>query len=186
MEYTAGLIPLDSALAQMLSRVSPLTESETLPLLSCFGRIVAQDVISPLNVPGFDNAAMDGYAVRLADIAKGEPLPVAGKAFAGQPFHGEWPAGTCVRIMTGAPVPAGCEAVVMQEETEQTDAGVRFTGKVKAGQNIRLLGEDIRAGAAVFSAGKTDRRRTAGTRLAGHCRGGGNPQNPRGALFHWR
>jgi molybdopterin molybdotransferase len=70
MEYTAGLIPLDSALAQMLSRVSPLTESETLPLLSCFGRIVAQDVISPLNVPGFDNAAMDGYAVRLADIAK--------------------------------------------------------------------------------------------------------------------
>jgi molybdopterin molybdotransferase len=56
--------------------------------------------------------------------------------------------------MTGAPVPAGCEAVVMQEETEQTDAGVRFTGKVKAGQNIRLLGEDIRAGAAVFSAGK--------------------------------
>ncbi|XWJ90682.1 molybdopterin molybdotransferase MoeA [Phytobacter ursingii] len=154
MEYTAGLIPLESALAQMLSRVSPLTESETLPLLSCFGRVVAQDVISPLNVPGFDNAAMDGYAVRLADIAKGEPLPVAGKAFAGQPFHGEWPAGTCVRIMTGAPVPAGCEAVVMQEETGQTDAGVRFTGTVKAGQNIRLLGEDIRAGAAVFNAGK--------------------------------
>ena len=154
MEHTAGLIPLDSALAQMLSRVSPLTESETLPLLSCFGRVVAQDVISPLNVPGFDNAAMDGYAVRLADIEKGEPLPVAGKAFAGQPFHGEWPTGTCVRIMTGAPVPSGCEAVVMQEETEQTDAGVRFTGKVKAGQNIRLLGEDIRAGAAVFNAGK--------------------------------
>ncbi len=154
MEYTAGLIPLDSALAQMLSRISPLTESETLPLLSCFGRVVAQDVISPLNVPGFDNAAMDGYAVRLADLEKGEPLPVAGKAFAGQPFHGEWPTGTCVRIMTGAPVPSGCEAVVMQEETEQTNAGVRFTGKVKAGQNIRLLGEDIRAGAAVFSAGK--------------------------------
>ncbi len=154
MNFTAGLMPLEAALTQMLDRISPLHDRETLPLARCFGRIVARDIVSPLNVPGFDNSAMDGYAVRLADLQAGQPLPVAGKAFAGQPFSGEWPAGTCVRIMTGAPVPAGCDAVVMQEETEQTDGGVRFTAEVKRGQNIRRVGEDITLGATVFAAGQ--------------------------------
>ena len=154
MDFTAGLMPLETALTQMLDRVSPLHDVETLPLVRCFGRIAARDIVSPLNVPGFDNSAMDGYAVRLADLQTGNALPVAGKAFAGQPFSGEWPAGTCVRIMTGAPVPAGCDAVVMQEETEQADDGVRFTANVKAGQNIRRTGEDITLGATVFSAGQ--------------------------------
>lgn len=153
MEFTAGLMPLETALSQMLSRITPLTAVETLPLVQCFGRILATDVVSPIDVPGFDNSAMDGYAVRLADLQSDQPLAVAGKAFAGQPFHGEWPAGTCIRIMTGAPVPAGCEAVVMQEQTEQTDDGVRFTAEVRRGQNIRLRGEDIANGAVVFPAG---------------------------------
>ncbi|EEZ3168373.1 molybdopterin molybdotransferase MoeA [Escherichia coli] len=153
MEFTTGLMSLDTALNEMLSRVTPLTAQETLPLVQCFGRILASDVVSPLDVPGFDNSAMDGYAVRLADIASGQPLPVVGKSFAGQPYHGEWPAGTCIRIMTGAPVPEGCEAVVMQEQTEQTDNGVRFTDEVRSGQNIRRRGEDISAGAVVFPAG---------------------------------
>ncbi|KNC95063.1 molybdopterin molybdotransferase MoeA [Trabulsiella odontotermitis] len=153
MDFTAGLMPLDVALSQMLSQITPLSESETVPLVQAFGRVMAQDVVSPLDVPGFDNAAMDGYAVRLADVQRGAALPVAGKAFAGQPLQGEWPTGTCIRIMTGAPVPVGCDAVVMQEETEQTDAGVRFTAPVKAGQNIRYRGEDIAMGATVFPAG---------------------------------
>ncbi|EMM4082740.1 molybdopterin molybdotransferase MoeA [Shigella flexneri] len=153
MEFTTGLMSLDTALNEMLSRVTPLTAQETLPLIQCFGRILASDVVSPLDVPGFDNSAMDGYAVRLADITSGKPLPVAGKSFAGQPYHGEWPVGTCIRIMTGAPVPEGCEAVVMQEQTEQTDNGVRFTVEVRSGQNIRRRGEDISAGAVVFPAG---------------------------------
>ncbi|UGS41278.1 molybdopterin molybdotransferase MoeA [Pseudocitrobacter corydidari] len=153
MDFTAGLIPLDDALSQMLGRITPLNISESLPLVQAFGRITARDVVSPLDVPGFDNSAMDGYAVRLSDIATDAPLMVAGKAFAGQPYHGEWPAGSCIRIMTGAPVPAGCDAVVMQEQTEQTDAGVRFTAPVKAGQNIRRRGEDIANGAVVFPAG---------------------------------
>ncbi|NDJ58349.1 molybdopterin molybdotransferase MoeA [Enterobacteriaceae bacterium 4M9] len=153
MDFTAGLIPLDAALEQMLTRLTPITESETLPLLQAFGRVTASAITSPLDVPGFDNAAMDGYGVRLADIASGTLLPVAGKAFAGQPFQGDWPAGTCVRIMTGAPVPAGCEAVVMQEETEEADGGIRFNAPVKAGQNIRRSGEDIRQGATVLEAG---------------------------------
>lgn len=153
MEATNGLISLETALSQMLSRITPLTESETLPLAACFGRVVAEDIISPLNVPGFDNSAMDGYAVRIADLQSGNPLPVAGKAFAGQPFDGEWPAGTCIRIMTGAPVPAGCDAVVMQEQSEHTAEGVRFTAPVRANQNIRRAGEDIAQGACVFAAG---------------------------------
>lgn len=154
MDFTAGLMPLETALTQMLDRLSPLHDVETLPLAHCFGRITARDIISPLNVPGFDNSAMDGYAVRLADIQTGQTLPVVGKAFAGQPFDGEWPAGTCVRIMTGAPVPAGGDAVVMQEETEQTADGVRFTASVRAGQNIRRTGEDIALDATVFAAGQ--------------------------------
>ncbi|MBK4716690.1 MULTISPECIES: molybdopterin molybdotransferase MoeA [Tenebrionibacter/Tenebrionicola group] len=154
MDFSAGLIPLDAALEQMLSRLTPVAESETLPLLEAFGRVTAASVASPLDVPGFDNSAMDGYGVRLADVASGKPLPVAGKAFAGQPFHGHWPAGTCVRIMTGAPVPPGCEAVVMQEETQESDAGIRFIAAVRPGQNIRRRGEDIRQGAAVIEGGR--------------------------------
>lgn len=92
MEFTAGLMPLETALSQMLSSITPLTAVETLPLVECFGRVLATDVVSPIDVPGFDNSAMDGYAVRLADLQSGLPLAVAGKAFAGQPFHGEWPA----------------------------------------------------------------------------------------------
>ena len=153
MDFNAGLMPLETALEQMLNRIQPLTETETLPLALAFGRILAEDVASPLDVPGFDNSAMDGYAVRLADLAANRPLPVAGKAFAGQPFSGEWPAGTCVRIMTGAPVPDGCDAVVMQEETEQAEDGVRFTAAAGAGQNIRRRGEDIAAGRPVFTRG---------------------------------
>lgn len=153
MEFSAELMSLEAALTQMLSRITPLTAVETLPLVNCFGRILATDVVSPLDVPGFDNSAMDGYAVRLADLSLDKPLPVAGKAFAGQPYQGEWPAGTCIRIMTGAPIPAGCEAVVMQEQTEQTDDGVRFTAGVRGGQNIRRRGEDIRQDAVVFPAG---------------------------------
>ncbi|EMB4321992.1 molybdopterin molybdotransferase MoeA [Pluralibacter gergoviae] len=153
MDFNAGLMPLETALEQMLNHIKPLTETETLPLAQAFGRILAEDVASPLDVPGFDNSAMDGYAVRLADLALNRPLPLAGKAFAGQPFSGEWPAGTCVRIMTGAPVPDGCEAVVMQEETEQAEGSVRFTAAASAGQNIRRRGEDIAAGRPVFTRG---------------------------------
>ncbi|WP_428945683.1 molybdopterin molybdotransferase MoeA [Pantoea sp. FN060301] len=150
--FTAGLISLDDALAAMLVRITPVTETETLSITAAAGRITASSVISPLNVPPFANSAMDGYAVRLADLQTG-PLAVAGKAFAGAPYRGDWPPGSCIRIMTGAPVPAGTEAVVMQEETEQVDDRIRITAAVNAGQNIRLAGEDIQQGAGVLEAG---------------------------------
>ncbi|HCQ7776077.1 TPA: hypothetical protein OL850_002034 [Klebsiella pneumoniae] len=135
MDFTAGLMPLDTALAQMLDRITPLNATETVPLLQAFSRVTAHDIVSPLDVPGFDNAAMDGYAVRLNDLRDGAALPVAGKAFAGQPFNDAWPSGTCIRIMTGAPVPEGCDALVMQEETEQTEADVVISsGGVSVGE----------------------------------------------------
>lgn len=151
--HTADLISLEQALDNMLSQVTPLDDTEAIALTDAAGRITATPVISPLNVPPFANSAMDGYAVRLADLNANAPLPVAGKAFAGAPFNDEWPAHSCVRIMTGAPVPAGAEAVIMQEQAEVTDDGVRFNAVVHAGQNIRLAGEDIRQGASVLPAG---------------------------------
>ncbi|MBU3891612.1 molybdopterin molybdotransferase MoeA [Serratia rubidaea] len=151
--HTADLISLEQALDNMLSQVTPLSETEAVALTDAAGRITATPVISPLNVPPFANSAMDGYAVRLGDLNANAPLPVAGKAFAGAPFNDAWPAHSCVRIMTGAPVPAGAEAVIMQEQAEVTDDGVRFNAVVHAGQNIRLAGEDIRQGASVLPAG---------------------------------
>ena len=151
--FTAGLISLDDALSTMLERITPVAETETLPLTAATGRITAAAVISPIDVPPFANSAMDGYAVRLADLSSGEPLAIAGKAFAGAPFNGAWPEGSCIRIMTGAPVPEGAEAVVMQEETERVEDKIRFLARANAGQNIRLAGEDITQGASVLNAG---------------------------------
>ena len=128
MDFTAGLMSLDTALSQMLDRITPLRERESVPLLKAFGRINASDIVSPLDVPGFDNSAMAGYAVRLADIAAQTPLAVAGEAFAGQPLHAEWPAGACSPMLTGAPCPPGCAPAVMPAETTyvvETPAGVR-------------------------------------------------------------
>ena len=151
--FTAGLISLEEAQQKMLSQLTPVTDSLSVPLAEAVGRITAKAVTSPIAVPPFDNSAMDGYAVRLADASSGQPLPVAGKAFAGAPFNGEWPQGSVIRIMTGAPVPAGCEAVVMQEQTETQGDAIMITAPVRPGQNIRLIGDDIQPGTVVLEAG---------------------------------
>ncbi|MFB2872580.1 molybdopterin molybdotransferase MoeA [Aeromonas jandaei] len=150
---TSGLLPLSDALQGMLEQLACCCDSEQLPLPQALGRILASDIASPLAVPPFDNSAMDGYAVRLADLAAGIPLIMAGKAFAGQPYQGEWPAGHCVRIMTGAPVPAGTDAVVMQEETQADGDRITFLAQPEPGQNIRRAGSDIGKGACVLQAG---------------------------------
>ncbi|KAA3667186.1 molybdopterin molybdotransferase MoeA [Pectobacterium carotovorum] len=149
----AGLLTLEQALENMFSQVPSLTETERVSLFDAAGRITAHAIASPINVPPFANSAMDGYAVRYADLSAAVPLPLAGKAFAGAPFTDDWPAGTCIRIMTGAPIPAGTDTVIMQEEAEVSEDGIRFPHEVKPGQNIRLAGEDIQAGASVLPAG---------------------------------
>ncbi|WP_279502834.1 molybdopterin molybdotransferase MoeA [Aeromonas veronii] len=150
---TSGLLPLSDALQGMLEQLACSCDSEQLPLPEALGQVLASDIASPLAVPPFDNSAMDGYAVRLADLTAGTPLIMAGKAFAGQPYQGEWPAGHCVRIMTGAPVPAGTDAVVMQEETQADGDRITFLAQPEPGQNIRRAGSDIGKGACVLPAG---------------------------------
>ncbi|AWK41397.1 molybdopterin molybdotransferase MoeA [Photorhabdus laumondii subsp. laumondii] len=151
--HTSELISLQQALEKLLTQVTPLTDTETVSLPRTSGRITATNIISPINVPPFANSAMDGYAVRHADLNSNKPLPLAGKALAGVPFQGEWPVATCIRIMTGAPIPIGADTVIMQEHAETTDDGIVFTQPAKQGQNIRLAGEDIAKGAVVLSAG---------------------------------
>ncbi|HHQ4894970.1 TPA: molybdopterin molybdotransferase MoeA [Aeromonas veronii] len=150
---TSGLLPLSDALQGMLEQLACCCDSEQLPLPDALGRVLACDIASPLAVPPFDNSAMDGYAVRLSDLTAGTPLIMAGKAFAGQPYQGEWPTGHCVRIMTGAPVPAGTDAVVMQEETQADGDRITFLVQPEPGQNIRRTGSDIGKGACVLPAG---------------------------------
>ncbi|QPE18633.1 molybdopterin molybdotransferase MoeA [Providencia rettgeri] len=151
--HTNDLISLDVALEKLLSQTKTVTDTEIIPLTSSAQRIIATDLISPINVPPFDNSAMDGYGLRFADWDGKTPMPVAGKSFAGNPMEGELKAGCCVRIMTGAPIPQGVDTVVMQESTEQTEQGIIFTQPIKQGSNIRKAGEDITQGSAVFPAG---------------------------------
>ncbi|URJ84858.1 molybdopterin molybdotransferase MoeA [Pasteurella multocida] len=150
------MLPLEQALTQMLAMLPTpdCAQAEQLPLQHAVNRICAEDIISPLNVPSFDNSAMDGYAVRLADLAQNLTLTVAGKSFAGAPFDGEWQTQSTVRIMTGAMLPADADAVVMQEDVIVNEDGtVTFPEKIKAGQNIRYIGEDVKQGEVVLNKG---------------------------------
>ncbi|MCG9650786.1 molybdopterin molybdotransferase MoeA [Vibrio brasiliensis] len=149
-----GLMPIEEAMDKMLSPIKPIQATLQLPLAEAIGYVLAEDILSPIFVPPFDNSAMDGYAIRLADLANNNVMPLAGKSFAGQPFEGEWPAGSCVRIMTGAKIPDGCDAVIMQETTEVTDQGIQFNQTdVKPQNNIRPTGDDIKQGDIVLSKG---------------------------------
>ena len=149
-----GLMPIEEALDKMLSPIKPIQTTLSLPLAEALGYVLAEDVLSPIFVPPFDNSAMDGYALRLADLEQTRVLPLAGKSFAGQPFIGEWPAQTTIRIMTGAKIPEGCDAVVMQENTLVTDAGIQITQEhIQLNNNIRPTGDDIKQGDIVLSQG---------------------------------
>ena len=107
------MLTLDQAREKMFSALSNPTCTENLSINDAANRICAEDVVSPINVPSFDNSAMDGYAVRLADLEQSLTLSVAGKSFAGNPFMGDWKSQSAVRIMTGAMIPEGTDAVVM-------------------------------------------------------------------------
>ncbi|MFB9218035.1 molybdopterin molybdotransferase MoeA [Vibrio sinaloensis] len=149
-----GLMPIEDAMDKMLSPIKPIQTTLQLPLADAIGYVLAEDILSPIFVPPFDNSAMDGYAIRLSDLATNNVMPLAGKSFAGQPFEGDWPKGQCVRIMTGAKIPDGCDAVIMQENTEVTESGIQFNQTdVKAQNNIRPTGDDIKQGDVVLPSG---------------------------------
>ncbi len=152
-----GLMSLEEALARLLGAAAVLPGELELPTLEADGRVLAQDIRSALDVPGFDNSSMDGYAVNSAEVAAavavGQALPVSQRIPAGH-FGPALQPGSGARIFTGAPVPVGADAVVMQEEAEvQPDGSVRFQQAPAAGQFIRRRGEDIRRGEVVLSAG---------------------------------
>ncbi len=150
----APLKPLDDALAELLAQARLLAGSDRVSTFDADGRVLAQAAVSPLQVPPQDNSAMDGYAVRSADItAAGVELPVSQRIAAGQ-AGAPLATGTAARIFTGAPVPAGADAIVMQEDCETLDEGrVRINAVPAAGQWIRRAGEDITLGAQVLAAG---------------------------------
>lgn len=149
----APLKPLDQALAELMASAAPLPGMEAVSTFDADGRVLAQDMVSSLDVPAHDNSAMDGYALRAADWADGAVLPVSQRIPAGSVGHA-LESGTAARIFTGAPIPPGADAVVMQEDCEAVDAGVRIKVKPRTGQSVRRRGEDVAAGAVVLRRGE--------------------------------
>lgn len=146
------LTSLDDALDHLLARAEPLQQTETLALEQTLGRILAADIRVPADVPPADNSAVDGYAVNTADVRADTSLPVSVRIAAGQ-APGTLEPGTAARIFTGSEIPAGADAVVMQERTEPRDNGIAVTVTVESGQNIRRRGQDLRSGAVALAAG---------------------------------
>lgn len=150
------LMALDEALQSLLARAVLLDGTETVGTFAADGRVLAQDVVSPLQVPPHDNSAMDGYAVRCADVREpGVVLQVTQRIAAGASGHALEPL-AAARIFTGAPVPPGADAIVMQEDTEtvnECEGGVRLLAVPAPGQWIRRAGEDVSRGAVVLAAG---------------------------------
>jgi molybdopterin molybdotransferase len=156
--YDPNALPVAQAQQIIRDFVTPVQTVEKLALRSALGRVLAADIISPIDVPAHDNSAMDGYALRGADLdpAGATALVIAGTVHAGGAFDGVTGAGQCVRIMTGAPMPAGCDTVVPQEFTQPGQDGtvVIPAGAVRTGDNRRLKGEDLALGKPALQAGR--------------------------------
>jgi molybdopterin molybdotransferase len=148
-----SLLPFDDALARLLAAARPIDTLQILPLLDIDRRVLAADVTAAIDVPGFNNSAMDGYAVNLADFAAPPAsLPVVQRIAAGEVGQPLAP-NSAARIFTGAPVPPGTNAVVPQEEVEAGDGVIALKAAVREGQHIRYRGEDIAAGSLLLPRG---------------------------------
>jgi len=150
--YDPDALPVDKARAAILACLPQTKEVEKVPLRQALGRVLAEDIVPQINVPAHDNSAMDGYAVRFADLDK--PLKEIGTALAGKPFKGAVGAGECVRIMTGAVMPSGADTVVIQEIVKKEGDRVVVPPGQKARQNVRYAGEDLKIGVPVLKPGK--------------------------------
>lgn len=148
-----SMLSVEEARAALIAAALPLQEVERLHLREALGHVLAEDVVSPLDVPGYDNSEMDGYALNSADTqAEGVSLPVSQRIAAGHP-GGRLAPGTAARIFTGAPLPEGADAVVMQEECTIEGERVRIARQVNAGESVRPRANDIAQGACVLRAG---------------------------------
>lgn len=150
----APLRPLDEALQDLFERAQPALPEESVSTFEADARVLTQDLCSPLDVPGHDNSSMDGYALRLADLPAAQGLPVSQRIAAGS-AAAPLQAGSLARIFTGAPVPAGADAIAMQEDALLLDDGrVQIKTLPSAGQWIRRRGEDVARGAVVLRRGQ--------------------------------
>ena len=154
-DYDPNSMPVDKARALISRFLTPLTATERLSVRSALNRVLAEDVISPIHVPAHDNSAMDGFAVRFADLkADGEvTLNVAGSSFAGKPYAGKMAAGEAVRIMTGAVMPPEADTIVMQEHARAADGKVIIGKGHRLNQNLRRAGEDLATGQVALKRG---------------------------------
>ncbi len=154
-EVPPGTLSVEQALAQIDALITPIEDTLTLGLTDALHHVLAETVTSPINVPPHRNSAMDGYAVRAADLSSSDivKLKIIGTAFAGNPFAGSVGQGECIRIMTGAQLPSGADTVIMQEHVER-DADMLSVGPGhQCGQNVRHPGEDIAKGDVVLETG---------------------------------
>ncbi len=149
-------LSVEDARARITAALAPVGGEEKVALRSALGRMLAEDIRSPINVPAHTNSAMDGYAMHGSDLpTRGNAeLAVVGTAWAGRPYIGMVKRGQCTRIMTGAPMPKGTDTVIMQEDVERDGDTIRVGNGHKSGQHVRAAGEDVSAGQTVLSAGR--------------------------------
>lgn len=154
--FGGPLMAVEQALSLIAARVSPVADTEEVPLAAADGRVLARDVVSRVALPPFDNSAVDGWAVRHADLRSDAEtvLPEVGRVAAGASAAGLATEGVAVRIFTGAPMPAGADTVYMQEDVRQDGRQVSLPPGLKLGANRRLAGEDIAEGAVAVPAGR--------------------------------
>src|SRR6185295_7516296 len=155
-DYDPDSMPVEKAREHIRAFLSPVTTVERLNIRAALGRVLAEDVVSPINVPQHDNSAMDGFAVRFADLnAEGETvLRTVGSAFAGKPYVGTLQPGQAVRIMTGGVIPSGADTVIQQERAKASGDRVAVMPAPKKGTNTRNAGEDLREGAIALKRGQ--------------------------------
>ena len=141
------LLPVSVAQQRLFESLKPLTKVERVSIDDALFRVLSEGVVSPMDVPAQANSAMDGYALSSASIpSTGESsLAVVGTAWAGRPFESEIRVGECVRIYTGAIMPAGADTVVIQEHVRATDDKIDIDADVTAAKNVRMAGEDVEA-----------------------------------------
>lgn len=152
MKSADPVLSWQEARQQVLLQTRPLS-AETVELSSALGRVLAQEVRAKRPLPPWDNSAMDGYAVRAAEVSPQTPLQVQATIAAGHPLTEPLLPGAALRIMTGAPLPSGADTVIMREEATEHDGLVRFAKKPRLGQHVRRLGEDVAQSALVLKKG---------------------------------
>ncbi|MGK2942060.1 MAG: molybdopterin molybdotransferase MoeA [Immundisolibacter sp.] len=154
-DCTPASLDVEAALAQVLDALTPLPGSEQIALDLALGRVLAQPLVAAMDLQPWPNSAMDGYAFAVSDLdqALAKGLALAGTSMAGHPFTGTLDPGECVRILTGAILPAGCDTVAMQEHVAVHGDQIRLTANVPRGANVRAPGEDVRTGSVVLPAG---------------------------------